>query len=33
MPLSVGRGLRYTNGFRSVKETSLWQDGSLMKFS
>ena len=29
--MSVGRGLRSTNGFQSVKETSLWQDGSLNK--
>ena len=31
--LSAGRGLRSTNDFQSVKEISLWQDRSLMKFS
>ena len=29
--MSIGGGLRSTNGFQSVKETSLWQDGSLNK--
>ena len=33
VPLSVGGGLRSTIVFQSVKETSLWQDGSLVKFS
>ena len=33
MPLSVGGGLRSTNDFQSVKETSLGKDRSLIKFS
>ena len=33
IPLSVGGGLRSTNGFQSAKETSLWQDRSLIIFS
>ena len=32
IPLSTGGGLHFTNGFQSVKETSLWQNGSLIKF-
>ena len=31
IPLSIGRGLSSTNGFQSVKETSLWQDRFLNK--
>ena len=31
--LSVGRSLRSMNDFQRVKETSLWQDRSLTKFS
>ena len=33
MPLNVGGGLRSTNDIQSVKETSLWQDKSLIQFS
>ena len=33
IPLSVGGGLHSTNDFQSVKETSPWQDRSLIKFS
>ena len=33
IPLSTGGGLHSTNGFQSVKETSLWQDRFLIKFS
>ena len=31
--MSGGGGLRSTNDFQSVKETSIWQDRSLIKFS
>ena len=33
MPSSVARGLRSMNDFQNVKETSLSQDRSLIKFS
>ena len=33
IPLSVGGGLHFTSDFHSVKETTLWQDRSLIKFS
>ena len=33
MPLSVGGGLRSTNDFQNVKETSLSKDRSLIKSS
>ena len=33
IPLSAGGGLCSTNDFQSVKETSLQQDTSLIKFS
>ena len=33
MPLNVRGGLRPTNEFQNVKETSLSQDRSLIKFS
>ena len=33
IPLSAGAGLHSMNSFQSVKEASLWQDRSIMKFS